>query len=144
MPLVTELMDQGTTQAIEDFKHLGLPTDVEALLLVAVDGDADLVQREIAVVADVLKRPARGICGTRGRRRSRRRCGRRGGTSARPSPGWRATSWARTSRCRAAASRRWSRGGRDRPANDLRIIVYGHIGDGNLHPTILSTAATRR
>ena len=56
VPLVTELMDQGTTRAIEDFKHLGLPTDVEALLLVAVDGDADLVQREIAVVADVLKR----------------------------------------------------------------------------------------
>ena len=110
VPLVTELMDQGTTRAIEDFKHLGLPTDVEALLLVAVDGDADLVQREIAVVADVLKRSARGICATRGRRRSRRRCGRRGGTSARPSPGWRATSWARTSRCRAAASRRWSRG----------------------------------
>ena len=22
-------------------------------------------------------------------------------------------------------------------AHDLRIIVYGHIGDGNLHPTIL-------
>ena len=61
VPLVTELMDQGTTRAIEDFKHLGLPTDVEALLLVAVDGDADLVQREIAVVADVLKRSgARG------------------------------------------------------------------------------------
>jgi glycolate oxidase len=56
VPLVTELMDQGTTRAIEDFKHLGLPTDVEALLLVAVDGDADLVQREIAVVADVLQR----------------------------------------------------------------------------------------
>ena len=22
-------------------------------------------------------------------------------------------------------------------ANDLEIVVYGHIGDGNLHPTIL-------
>jgi len=55
-PLVTELMDNPTTRAVEDFKHLGLPTDVEALLLVAVDGDEALVARDIETVAEILRR----------------------------------------------------------------------------------------
>src|SRR5512137_627708 len=56
VPLVTEIMDQGTTRAIEDFKHLGLPLDVEALFLIAVDGDADFIQKEIRIVTEVLKK----------------------------------------------------------------------------------------
>jgi glycolate oxidase len=138
VPLVTELMDQGTTRAIEDFKHLGLPTDVEALLLVAVDGDADLVQREIAVVADVLKRS-----GARDLRHAR--------TVEESEALWEARRNVSPAIARLARNKLGediavprsripemvARLAEISRANDLRIIVYGHIGDGNLHPTIL-------
>ncbi len=138
IPLVTELMDQGTTRAVEEFKHLGLPTDVEALLLVAVDGDKTIVDRDIALVASIL-----GESGAREVRHAR---------SAEESEAlWEA----RRSVSPAIARLARNKLGEDITvprsripemvahlreigrANDLSIVVYGHIGDGNLHPTIL-------
>lgn len=37
-PSIMELMDQAITGAVEDFTHIGLPKDVEAVLLIEVDG----------------------------------------------------------------------------------------------------------
>ncbi len=138
IPLVTELMDQGTTRAVEEFKRLGLPTDVEALLLVAVDGDEALVDRDIALVA--------GILGESGAREVRH---------ARSAEESEALWEARRSVSPAIARLARNKLGEDITvprsripemvaqlreigrANDLSIVVYGHIGDGNLHPTIL-------
>lgn len=138
IPLVTELMDGPTIRAVEAFKHLGLPTDVEALLLVAVDGNEAAVQREIAIVADVLQRSgAREV---------------RQAASAEESESlWEARrsvspAIARLARNKlgedvtvprskvAAMVARLHEIGR---ANELDVVVYGHIGDGNLHPTLL-------
>lgn len=138
VPLVTELMDQGTTSAVEEFKHLGLPTDVEALLLVAVDGDEALVESDIALVAGIL-----GRSGAREVRHAR--------SAAESEALWEA----RRSVSPAIARLARNKLGEDITvprskipemvaqlreigrANDVPIVVYGHIGDGNLHPTIL-------
>ncbi|MCX6030464.1 MAG: FAD-binding protein [Chloroflexi bacterium] len=137
-PLVTELMDQGTTRAVEGFKHLGLPTDVEALLLVAVDGDAELVKAEIATAAEILKRSgAREV--------------RQAGSAAESEALWEARRNVSPAIARLARNKLGedvtvprskipemvARLGDIARTNDLRIVVYGHIGDGNLHPTIL-------
>lgn len=137
VPLVTELMDQGTTRAVEEFKHLGLPTDVEALLLVAVDGDPDLVAREISTVADLLK-----SSGAREVRQAR--------TNEESEALWEA---------RRNVSPAVARLGRNKVSeditvprsripemitrlqeigrkHDLPIVIFGHIGDGNLHPNV--------
>jgi len=138
VPLVTELMDQGTTRAVEDFKHLRLPTDVEALLLVAVDGDAESVKREIAVVADILKKS-----GAREVRHAQ--------TADESESLWEARrnvspAIARLARNklgediavpRSQIPKMVARLREIDRANDVRIVVYGHIGDGNLHPTLL-------
>jgi len=138
VPLVTEIMDQGTTKAIEDFKHLGLPTDVEALLLVAVDGDADLIQKEIVIVADILKksgarevRPAKTAEESEALWEARRSVSPGIARLARNKLGEdiavpRSQIPAMVARLHGIAR-----------ANELRIVVYGHIGDGNLHPTVL-------
>ena len=138
VPLVTELMDQGTTRAVENFKHLGLPTDAEALLLVAVDGDEESVKREIASVAEILRRS-----GAREVRQAR---------SAEESESlWEARRNLSPAIARLATHKlgedvavprsqvpamvaRFHEIGR---ANDVPTVVYGHIGDGNLHPTLL-------
>ncbi len=138
VPLVTEIMDQGTTKAIEDFKHLGLPTDVEALLLIAVDGDADLIQKEIVIVADILKksgarevRPAKTAEESEALWEARRSVSPGIARLARNKLGEdiavpRSQIPAMVARLQDIAR-----------ANDVRIVVYGHIGDGNLHPTVL-------
>ncbi len=138
VPLVTELMDRGTTRAVEEFKHLGLDTDVEAHLLVAVDGDTELVEREIASVAEILTRS-----GAREVRQARSATESEALWEARRSV---SPALARLGRNKLSEDitvprskipemvARLQEIGR---ANDLPIVVYGHIGDGNLHPTLL-------
>lgn len=41
IPATLEIMDKMTMQTIEDFAHIGLPTDAEAMLLIEVDGMSD-------------------------------------------------------------------------------------------------------
>jgi glycolate oxidase len=52
-PSIMELMDQGITGAVEDFMHLGLPRDAEAILLIEVDGRQEMVEKEVAQVAEL-------------------------------------------------------------------------------------------
>ncbi len=137
-PLVAELMDQTATRAVENFKHLGLPTDVEALLLVAVDGDACAVQDEIAKVADVLR-----ASGARDVHQA---------TTAEESEAlWEARRNLAPALARQARNRLGeditvprsripdmvARIGEVGRKYDLVIALHGHVGDGNLHPGIL-------
>jgi glycolate oxidase len=56
IPATLEIMDKMTIRTVEDFAHVGLPTDAEALLLIEVDGMADeVVQREASAVVEVVK-----------------------------------------------------------------------------------------
>ena len=52
IPATLELMDKMIIKALEDFAHLGLPLDAEALLLMDVDGDPETVEKQAALVAD--------------------------------------------------------------------------------------------
>ena len=137
-PLVAELMDQTATRAVEDFKHLGLPTDVEALLLVAVDGDESAVLDEIASVAEVLARSgAREV--------------HQASTAEESEALWEARrnlapALARLGRNRLGEDitvprsripEMVARIGEISRKYDLTIALHGHVGDGNLHPGIL-------
>jgi len=55
IPATLELMDKMIIKALEDFAHLGLPLDAEALLLMDVDGDPETVEKQAALVADFCK-----------------------------------------------------------------------------------------
>ena len=57
IPATLELMDKMIIKALEDFAHLGLPLDAEALLLMDVDGDPETVEKQAALVADFCKSP---------------------------------------------------------------------------------------
>jgi glycolate oxidase len=139
IPASVELMDQTTVQCVEDLLHLGLPTDVEALLLFAVDGNYEqIAQAELASIAEV--------CQARGAREVRR-----AHTAEESAQLWKA----RRSISPALARRRPNKLGEDvslprtaipamvRAVREiaaryhLLIPVFGHVGDGNLHPNIL-------
>jgi glycolate oxidase len=53
IPRVLEFMDHETVCAVEDYKPTGLPLDIEALLLIEVDGTHGLVSEEAERVASI-------------------------------------------------------------------------------------------
>ncbi len=53
IPSTLEFMDQTTVCCVEDYLKMGLPTEAEALLLVEVDGDKVVVDRDIERVAAI-------------------------------------------------------------------------------------------
>ncbi len=55
VPATLELMDKMIIRALEEFTHIGLPLDAEAILLMDVDGDTETVEKQAALVADFCK-----------------------------------------------------------------------------------------
>jgi glycolate oxidase len=139
VPAALELMDETAIACVEDSMHLGLPLDVEAILLVETDGsDETMVLHEIEAVA-----------------RISRESGARQVTVAKDEDE-RANLWkARRSVSPSLARKAPNKLGEDitvpRSAipeavrrlkaisaeYGLPIVVFGHAGDGNLHPNIL-------
>jgi glycolate oxidase len=55
IPATLEILDKMTIQTVEDYAHVGLPTDAEALLLIEVDGMAEeVVAQEAEAVVKVV------------------------------------------------------------------------------------------
>jgi glycolate oxidase len=139
VPATLELMDNTAIVCIEEAMHLGLPTDVEAILIIEADGfDKDGVQSEIDAIAQ--------ICRTRGATEVR----------VAESEKQRAELWkARRSVSPSLARRAPNKLGEDisvprsqipeavrrikavSERYGLPIVVFGHAGDGNLHPNVL-------
>ncbi len=138
-PATIELMDETAIATIEEAMHLGLPLDVEAILIIEADGmDEESVVKEIETIA--------GIC---------RATGARDVEVARTEEE-RAKLWsARRAISPSLARRAPNKLGEDisvpRSAipeavaaikevsrqHDIPIAIFGHAGDGNLHPNIL-------
>ncbi len=139
VPASLELMDQTAIACIEEAMHLGLPTDVEASLIIETDGsDEQTVVREIEA--------AGGICRENGAR----------SVKVAQSEEERSGLWkARRSISPSLARKAPNKLGEDitvpRSAiplvvqqlreisakYGLPIVIFGHAGDGNLHPNIL-------
>lgn len=56
IPATLELMDQKIVRIIEDYLHLGLPTDAGAVMIVEVDGYPESLDPQMAEVVAVLER----------------------------------------------------------------------------------------
>jgi glycolate oxidase len=139
VPATLEFMDETAIACIEEAMQLGLPLDVEAMLIVETDGsDEAAVEREIETAARV--------CRESGARQ----------VSVAQDEEERASLWrARRSVSPSLARKAPNKLGEDitvpRSAvpeairrikaisarHGLPIVVFGHAGDGNLHPNIL-------
>src|SRR5690606_5157694 len=51
IPATLEFLDRGTLQAVEEYAHVGLPTDAEAVLLLMQDGPEEQVVRDVEAAA---------------------------------------------------------------------------------------------
>jgi glycolate oxidase len=139
VPASLELMDQTAIACIEEAMHLGLPTDVEASLIIETDGaDEQTVMREAET--------AGRICvenGARSVRVAQNETERSGLWKARRSI---SPSLARKAPNKLGEDITVPRSAIPEVVQRLRsissryglpIVIFGHAGDGNLHPNIL-------
>ncbi|MCL5961808.1 MAG: FAD-binding protein [Chloroflexi bacterium] len=138
LPATLEIMDDTTIRLVETNLRIGLPLDAEAVLLIDVDSDPEVLDRHVAEIAatcrasrasevkvatnaaesDALWRGRRSITGSFGR--------------IRPSKVNEDVVVPRSEipalvRKIKEIARKY----------DLIIAIFGHAGDGNLHPNIL-------
>ncbi len=139
IPCTLEFLDKKTIQCVEDFAKVGLPRDAEAILLIETDGHAAAVADEAAKIAEL--------------------CRAHGATNVKL-----AADAAESTKLATARRSAFSALARLRPTtiledvtvprselagmiraveaiaqkHNLNIATFGHFGDGNLHPTILT------
>jgi len=56
VPATIEFLDQTTIKCVEEYAHLGLPTSIESLLLIEVDGRPSVVEEDAAKIVELCKR----------------------------------------------------------------------------------------
>lgn len=139
IPAALEIMDNRSIVAVEDYLNLGLPRDAEAILLIEADGMPEAVEAEAATI----ERVCRGL-GVREFKTAR--------NAQESNDLWKA----RRAISPAISRLRPTKMGEDisvpRSAIpemvrrvqkigdefNLPIVIFGHAGDGNLHPNILT------
>ncbi len=139
IPCTLEFLDRTTIHCVEDFARIGLPLDCEALLLMETDGHPAQVADEAAEMEAIARRNGcREVRVAQTEEEANRLASaRRSAFSAlaRLSPTTiledatvPRSELARMVRFVEEVARR----------HNLRIGTFGHMGDGNLHPTFLT------
>ena len=139
IPCTLEFMDNFTIRAVESYSRAGLPTDAAALLLIEVDGHPAMVEEDAVKVEEICRK--KGATDIRVARDDAERdkvwAARRSALSAlaklKPTlvledatvPRSRIPEMVQAMQDIAKQYR-------------LEIGTFGHAGDGNLHPTILT------
>jgi glycolate oxidase len=141
IPATLEIMDKTTIETVESYTQAGLPTDVEALLLIEVDGMTEqVVEKEADAVAKVVRENSGDLkLATSDAMRDQLWAARRAALPAlaqlNPTVVLEDATVPRTRitdmllACQKIAKK-----------YDLKMGTFGHAGDGNLHPTILADA----
>jgi glycolate oxidase len=139
IPTTLELLDETAIACIEEAMHLGLPRDRQAILLLEADGnDEAAVLREIDTIAHVCRQS--GAVELRIARDEAERAdlwhARR---SLSASFALLAPNFLGEDICvpRSEIPRMVQRVKEIAREHDLSVVVFGHAGDGNLHPTPL-------
>ena len=139
IPCTLEFLDKITIKCVEDFAKIGLPLDAEAILLMETDGHPAAVEDQAAQMVEIAKR-----CGATSvqiaqtaEESVRLASARRSAFSAlaRVSP----TTILEDATVPRSELSKMIRFIQDVGArHNLKIGTFGHMGDGNLHPTFLT------
>jgi len=137
-PSTMEFMDNATINAIQNFKDCGLPRDAAAVLLIETDGDPNAAKSEIEKVGEEVKK-----CDLREFKRAETTeerdamfAGRRAALNALASV--RPNLILEDATVMRSKLPEMVQGITDIATKyDVQVGIFGHAGDGNLHPTFL-------
>jgi glycolate oxidase len=139
IPCTLEFLDRTTIHCVEDYAKIGLPLDCEALLLMETDGHPAAVAEEAAKMEElarqngaleirVAKDDAEATRLAMARRSAFSALARVAPTTILEDATVPRSELAKMIRFVAVVARKYQ----------LRIGTFGHMGDGNLHPTFLT------
>ncbi|KMJ57505.1 FAD-binding protein [Bacillus sp. LL01] len=141
IPATLEFLDQPTLEVVEDFAKIGLPTDVQAVLLIEQDGPLEVVARDMAKIQEIcMAEQAVSVQVAQTEIEAEAlRTARRSALSAlaRLKP---------TTILEDATVPRSEIATMVKAINEIavkhqvKICTFGHAGDGNLHPTVATDA----
>jgi glycolate oxidase len=139
IPCTLEFLDRTTIRCVEDFAKVGLPLDCEALLLMETDGHPAAVAEEAAKMEDLARKA--GALEVRvakdageannlatARRSAFSALARLSPTTILEDATVPRSELAKMIRFVAQVAQKYN----------LRVGTFGHMGDGNLHPTFLT------
>lgn len=139
IPCTLEFLDRITIKCVEDYTKIGLPLDAEAILLMEADGHPAAVEDEAAQMVEIAKRcGATDVQVARDIEESNRLASARRtafSALARMSPTT-ILEDATVPRSELTKMIRFVQEVGER--HRLKIGTFGHMGDGNLHPTFLT------
>jgi len=139
IPATLEFLDKVTIKCVEDYAHVGLPLDVDAVLLIEVDGHPVVIAEEAAAVAEICRKHRCSFFQTAkdADEALKLATARRTALSAlarlRPTT---ILEDATVPRSCIAAMLQVIQGAAAK--HNVTIGTFGHAGDGNLHPTCLT------
>jgi glycolate oxidase len=139
LPAAMELMDNACIRAVENFQPCGLPLDVEALIIIEVDGHPKAVEEEIYHCEAVCRQMGATTVKIAKDERERQEI-----WKARKMVSPAITQMGPTKISEDATVPRskipemMERLKQIREKYQLNIVVFGHAGDGNLHPNIIT------
>lgn len=139
IPATLELLDQPTLKAVEDFAKIGLPTDVEAVLIIEQDGTLKSVQDDMerigticwenkAIEVTIAQSIEEAEALTAARRLALTALARLKPTTILEDATVPRSEIANMVKSIQDIAKR----------NNVTICTFGHAGDGNLHPTCLT------
>lgn len=139
LPTAIEILDQLTMRCVEENDPIGLPLDADALLIFGADGNhAGALDEEVAAIGAIVRaHGAREVTVARDAAESERLWSARRGIS--PALARRRPNKLGEDICvpRRAIAPLIARVREIAARHALEIPIFGHVGDGNLHPNIL-------
>lgn len=141
IPATLEFLDQATIEVVEDFAHVGLPTEAAAVLLIEQDGAPEVVERDIKNIAEICRghgatsvelaqSEEEAAALTAARRAALSACARKRPTTILEDATVPRSKVADMVKAINNIAQKY----------ELSICTFGHAGDGNLHPTVLTDA----
>ena len=139
IPCTLEFLDRTTTECVEEYAHIGLPIDVEAVTLMEVDGHPEEVEEQAARIEQIAR--------AHGAREIRRAATVEEATQLASARRTAFSALARRAPTiiledvtvpRSRLAEMVSAIQRVAKEHDVTIGTFGHMGDGNLHPTFLT------
>lgn len=144
IPATLEFMDNLTIRVVDEFTGLGLPQDMEAILLIEQDGEPETVERDIDRIAEICmqERADRVEVAENREHAEKLLTARRSAFTAlarlRPT-----TILEDATVPRSKIADMVMRINEIALKHDVMIATFGHVGDGNLHPTATTDARDR-
>lgn len=138
-PTTLEIMDKTCINCVEDYLQLGLPRDAEAFLIIEVDGMPQAVEAEAGVISTICReKDVRSFQAARDQKEADTLWKARRAVSPAISQVKRAKIGEDISVPRSAIPAMVREIQKISREQDLPIAIFGHAGDGNLHPNILA------